>query len=224
MNFHVKTNLTIKRIELIINNENELRLFGGKNGFLYAIKCENPDIDQIELYNDYCYIRSILNSIKHNFLSYDRYLKTKHLYPNLKFQYYESRNNNGDLIGVEFKKFNGLILPINHPIWRKIYPPNHINDNCMITNTDEHKNRFLILNKPTATKDFNIDYISLYEKHKNILKSDDPYIRNKPVETVDLGPSLDSLFNQAIYDIYKEHLPNLTEKEIKELIIKTRLK
>ena len=65
---HVKTNLTIKRIELIINNENELRLFGGKNGFLYAIKCENPDIDQIELYNDYCYIRSILNSIKHIYI------------------------------------------------------------------------------------------------------------------------------------------------------------
>lgn len=225
----LKTAIDRKVMALIIKNEDELRTYGGKEGFLSVVRKKIPDINEIDLSEDYWYLSKLLRSIKYNFLHYDRYLGTKHLYPNLKFIYSESLNeNNGDnLTGVKFKKLDKMILPINHPIWRKIYPPNHINDNCSIENSDEQpKKRIFVFGTPKPSKEFNIDYIGLYEKHKNILKPDDPYIRTKPVEIVDLTNDVngvDNLFIKSLNDVYKEYYSNLTDKEINEQIQKNKL-
>ncbi len=58
-----------------------------------------------------------------------------------------------------------------------------------------------------------IDYKALYEKHKNILKPDDHEIVNKPADiTVHLTSTVDSLFEQALKDVYNEYSKNLNNK------------
>ena len=42
------------------------------------------------------------------------------------------------------------------------------------------------------------------------------------LDPVDLRPGLNELFDKAVFDIYKLYFPNLTDKEILELIKKDK--
>lgn len=214
---NLKLSIEYDLVHLIIKSETELHRFSGKDSFVTELKNKPYAFDKNEVYEDYRYLSKLLYSLKNNIVNYDRYVRSKHLYPNLKFTYQKSwdDNNGGNLTGAEFKKLDGLILPIEHKIWRKIYPPNHVNDNCSITNTDEKCNRKFIFSIPKAKGAFNFDFIEFYEKHKGILKPDDPYIRSKNVITVNLcdGPGgIDDLFSQALNEVYKEYSENLRDK------------
>lgn len=149
----LKTNIHRKTMTLIIKNENELRTYDCKEGFLSVVIKTQPDINKTDLYEDYCYISKLLRAIKYNFLTYHQYLKTKHLYPILKLPHTE----------------------------------------------------------------IDIDYIALYERHKSILKPDDPHIRKRTADfTVNLN--IDTIIDDAMFSMCKNEMPNLSDKEIIELI------
>lgn len=199
----LKLSIEYNLAHLIIKNETELHRFSGKDSFVTELKNKSLVFDKNEIYNDYRLLSKILYSLKNNFLNYERYVRVKGLYPNFKFTYQESWDDNdgGNITGTEFKKLDGLILPIEHKMWRNIYPPNHVNDNCSITNTDEKCNRKLIFRLPKAKGAFNFDFIKLYENNKNILKPDDPYVTKKPARLT-MNIDINELIEKAITDVY----------------------
>ena len=63
---------------------------------------------------------------------WDGFQQNKDLYPNLR---YDAVND--DRTRKKHKEWDGLVAPIDHPIWKIIYPPNDWGCRCGVTQTDE---------------------------------------------------------------------------------------
>ncbi len=81
--------------------------------------------------------------------------KRKHLYPNLKYNAI-----NDSRVRELHKKWDGLVLPINHPFWDTHYPPNDWSCRCDVTQVDDDINEkgIEVEDMPNLPKQFNLNY------------------------------------------------------------------
>lgn len=113
---------------LLLDDNNELRSF---SDFVQACKpiTEDYNLNWLKTEYDTAVIRARMAARMREFM------RDADLYPNLKWLESTSAVKREAHI-----KLYGLILPITHPFWTRIFPGNLWNCKCGITNTDEEPN------------------------------------------------------------------------------------
>jgi len=112
--------------------------------------------------------------------------KRKHLYPNLKYvAIIDSRTRE------LHKKWNGIVLPIDHKFWQTHYPPNDWGCRCDVLQTDEEEDtkKTEVNDLPNLPKQFNNNSGitgNIFDKNHPYFESSDKNIIKQDVEAYKL--------------------------------------
>lgn len=75
--------------------------------------------------------------------------RTKGLYPNLRYS-----TAGDDNVRLSHKKWEGFTAPVDHPIWKKMSPPNDWGCRCNLVATDQDVSKNLELFNPSIKEEF----------------------------------------------------------------------
>lgn len=143
---------------LMLKDDNKFLKFRGKDQFDKKVKTLYPEINFMDLSNDYSFIRGKSNSTQRLYKWYKQ-LGDK-LY--LKFEYDLSWNNDGMLIGTEFEILNGVILKATDCFWNKYLPPNFANDYSSVSYLFDPINKITPIPENLPESNFEFDLNGLF--------------------------------------------------------------
>jgi hypothetical protein len=216
--FKFKTYYGKDIIKLLVNDKGtDIVSFYTKKGLLMQVREIMPDVDEDDLKLFYFYYRGLLFKLYRFFRSYKNDKRAQKLYPNYEFKYEKSYDVNDRPIGVEFEILNNVVLPIDDPFWRIYYPPNFLNDNSTVRNTDKDVRDFERNMAPVVSQEFQIDFFELYDA--NYFKFEDTIVEGKPFVTVNLNTN--DIFMQSLYKIANKH--GVSNEEVDEIMNQKKL-
>jgi len=210
---YLHTESNSKYIHLIFDGKDDLRMFSGKKGYYNAVKTLFPSINRDMLYDDYFYICKILRSANYFCKDYQQHLNTKHLYPNFKFHYEPSYDDNGVLFGEEFEILDGLILSADDVFWEKYLPPNHIHDRCYYRRVDDNITDVDRRHLPEIDNRFNINFKKIFFGQAQTYE---PKPFDGGISVGSLKIDTRGMIERAIKEIGKEN--GINEKDIEQLL------
>ena len=147
---------------LMLKDDNEFLRFRGKDQFDKKVKALYPEINISELYGDFIYTYRKTSMIKRLCRDYENHGRENAL---LKFSFSESMDDDGNIIGNEFKILDNVVRPITDSFWNKYYPPNFAFDHCSVDMTFDFIDKITPIPENLPESNFEFNLYGLFISH-----------------------------------------------------------
>jgi len=147
---------------LILKDDNEFLRFRGKDQFDKKVKALYPEINISELYSGFSYTCRKASNVRRLCRDYENHGRENAL---LKFRFSESMDDDGNIIGNEFKILDNVVRPITDSFWNKYFPPNFALDHCGVDMTFDFIDKITPIPENLPESNFEFDLIGLFISH-----------------------------------------------------------
>lgn len=206
LSFSQGDSMVIKR--LLLKNDNEFLRFKGKNQFDKKVKNIYPNIIIDNMFEEYLFAYKKSQSVLRLCKLYKQHGNNLFII----YNYSESFDNDGNLIGSEHRVLDRMVRSVFDPIWNLYLPPIFPTDSSSFTSY--YKNSKTEIPKNLPNSNFVCDLSKLLSKITPITNQEN---RNDSYEILaSFGIDLESLILKS----FTEEYPHLKKHQLKELIKK----